>query len=359
MCYKICTFRNEKCLNNAWEREEIESNVEKWETYLTNRRKAMDNLVESYGYKSCHPIDDVDATKCAEDCEKFEKDKFAKNCTDNGGLFKCCIRRDKFKFCHECRFCCTLPMCTYPPGNKANTDFDMKHQTKMSNKISAKEIFFSDHHKNYNDNNYCIKPESHEDPKQWLRYELKGFRQAYTKEMLENTKKFKYDKYFSNFEDPEVFKLYTKNEKTAIKKFKKVYKNHFVSRVPGYLSSSSYQRGGNYTRPKLRVNYTTCIKKCIEMEKSQFAKNCEKARGYFKCCITGIGLMEYELKRNLLIKNDFIKDKPTDICKPKSMRDPCMICRTNGICTTRDRLTGEIIHSYYPKKKTNTEGKYR
>ena len=97
----------------------------------------------------------------------------------------------------------------------------------------------------------------------------------------------------------------------------------------------------------------------IKMEKSQFAKKCEKDGGYFKCCVTGYDIKAYERKRNELIEDDFIKDKPTDICKPKSMRDPCSLCRTNGICTKRKPLTGEIIHSYYPKKKTNTEGKYR
>ena len=242
-------------------------------------------------------------------------------------------------------------MCTYPPGNKENTDFEKKHQPELQNttiEIRAKEFFFSDQH--LGDNNFCLKPESHEDPKMWQKYELSGFRQAYTKKMLENTKTFKYDKYFSNFEDPEVFKFYTKNEKTAIKKWKKVYKNHFMSRVPGILSSSS-------NAP--RVNYTACIKKCIKMEKSHFAKKCEKDGGYFKCCVTGIGIMEYEGNRNKLIENGFIKDKITHICQPGSMRDPCSYCRTNGICTNKNSLDGEISHSYYPKKKKYTEGKER
>ena len=93
--------------------------------YLTNRTEVLDKMVKVMGYKTCHPIDSLDATKCAEDCKSFEKMEFAtKNCTEKGGLFKCCIRRDRMG-CNNCRFCCTLPMCTYSPENKISTIFEM------------------------------------------------------------------------------------------------------------------------------------------------------------------------------------------------------------------------------------------
>merc|ERR1712020_579617 len=63
------------------------------------------------GYDSCHRTRNYSAKKCAKKCRKLEKGSFARNCTANGGLYKCCIRRDK-EFCHECRFCCTLSVCT-------------------------------------------------------------------------------------------------------------------------------------------------------------------------------------------------------------------------------------------------------
>ena len=113
--YKINTFRNTTCF--SWTNIQNEL-YKKAKYYLTNRTQALDRMVELEGYKTCHPIDSVDATKCAEDCKEMGKQEFGKNCTNNGGLFKCCIRRDKM-FCHECRFCCTLPMCTYAPGTRA------------------------------------------------------------------------------------------------------------------------------------------------------------------------------------------------------------------------------------------------
>ena len=40
---------------------------------------------------------------CFKDCDRLKKHKFAKDCKNRGGLYKCCIRRDK-AFCHECRY---------------------------------------------------------------------------------------------------------------------------------------------------------------------------------------------------------------------------------------------------------------
>ena len=73
------------------------------------------------GYKTCHMLNSsLDATICAKvfallllfslidqifvkDCDRLKKHKFAKDCKNRGGLYKCCIRRDK-AFCHECRY---------------------------------------------------------------------------------------------------------------------------------------------------------------------------------------------------------------------------------------------------------------
>ena len=58
----------------------------------------------SMGYKTCHVLNSsLDASICAKDCEGLKKQKFATECKDNGGLYKCCIRRDA-AFCHECRY---------------------------------------------------------------------------------------------------------------------------------------------------------------------------------------------------------------------------------------------------------------
>ena len=60
--------------------------------FLTNPEAFVADMVDSYNYDTCHIIKDYDASKCAKDCENAEKDHFAKGCTKNGGLHKCCIR---------------------------------------------------------------------------------------------------------------------------------------------------------------------------------------------------------------------------------------------------------------------------
>ena len=80
------------------------------------KRFIRKKIKEDMGYDTCHRTKDYDASKCHKDCVKLEESKFARNCTANGGLYKCCIIRDK-KFCHECRFCCTLSVCTTPDGS--------------------------------------------------------------------------------------------------------------------------------------------------------------------------------------------------------------------------------------------------
>ena len=201
-------FRNETCA--SWSKLQMYY-YNKAKDYLTDRRKELDTMKSIQGYKTCYHIDSLDATKCAKDCKDMQNEKFAKNCTEDGGLFKCCIRRDKIG-CHECRFCCTLPMCTYPPGAKENTIFDIEHQLelkKQKNKLTADGIFFSDQPVHLSLDYYCLKPDSHEDPKKWHIYEAAGFRKAFNKEMLENITTFEYDKYLYSLTDPKIFNTFT------------------------------------------------------------------------------------------------------------------------------------------------------
>ena len=56
------------------------------------------------GYQTCHILNSsLDASICAKDCERLEKQMFATDCKVKGGLYKCCIRRDAAA-CHECRY---------------------------------------------------------------------------------------------------------------------------------------------------------------------------------------------------------------------------------------------------------------
>ena len=60
--------------------------------FLNNTQEFLKEMVTNLNYDTCHAIADYDATKCAEDCKRLEREDFAKECSKNGGLFKCCIR---------------------------------------------------------------------------------------------------------------------------------------------------------------------------------------------------------------------------------------------------------------------------
>ena len=95
----------------------------------------IDFLKYRSGYKSCHVIEGYNASACASDCKTFEKSEFAKNCTNTDGLFKCCIRRDKY--CDKCRFCCTLPICTTKQEDgEVRNDYDLGKDEEKAKELS-------------------------------------------------------------------------------------------------------------------------------------------------------------------------------------------------------------------------------
>ena len=74
-----------------WEGHEKET-FAKSVKFLRSPERFVSKLVEDLGYDTCHVTKEYDASKCHQDCIKLEKSSFAKNCTKNGGLYKCCIR---------------------------------------------------------------------------------------------------------------------------------------------------------------------------------------------------------------------------------------------------------------------------
>ena len=60
--------------------------------FLRNPKNYLKYISSEHGYDSCHKIEGLDASKCAQDCEKWAKGEFAEKCTKRNGLFKCCIR---------------------------------------------------------------------------------------------------------------------------------------------------------------------------------------------------------------------------------------------------------------------------
>jgi hypothetical protein len=166
-----CCFANESC--DSWPslQNKIYTNARE---YLINKTDVLNKLVKSMGYKTCHHLNSLDASQCADDCKKLENEKFAKTCKSKGGLFKCCIRRDK-RSCHECRYCCTLPMCTMPPGGKEYTEFDGLEDLKLvsqKNVLKANDLFFSTEHIYKDDDYHCLKPDSHKKKEKWRKYDM-------------------------------------------------------------------------------------------------------------------------------------------------------------------------------------------
>ena len=60
--------------------------------FLNNSQEFVEDMVKNFNYDTCHVITNYDATICAEDCKRLEREDFARECAGNGGLFKCCIR---------------------------------------------------------------------------------------------------------------------------------------------------------------------------------------------------------------------------------------------------------------------------
>ena len=232
----------------------------------TNLENPLVSAYKNYsGYASCHPIDSYNVLKCALDCEEFAKNEFSKNCTSNGGVFKCCIRRGHFH-CHECRYCCTLPMCSYPKDSLdglPKTVFNIA--PNEWNKERADHIFNqpTDLTPGHEDNR-CVKPFSQSDSQRWETYDMEAFKRADTIETLEKVPLVPFNKFINNFYDPEVFGLFAKKKK-AVKSWRKAYGVYYASHISGHKV-----KGRNTTF----VNYTRCALKCARLEKSKFAKKC-------------------------------------------------------------------------------------
>ena len=63
-------------------------------------------------------------------------------------------------------------------------------------------------------------------------------------------------------------------------------------------------------------------------------------------------LMIFETSRNKLIEVGLIKDKPTSWCKKMTgMKNRCMICTADAMCTKRDAKTGKIRNTFIKRYK--------
>ena len=117
----------------------------------------------------------------------------------------------------------------------------------------------------------CLKPKDGVKPENWPHYDMIGLREANTVEALEKVKEIPFDNNFFNFEDPKVWSSML-NLKTGPRLWKETYGFDDVFIVEG--------KDG-------KADTTKCFKKCIEAEQSNFARECKKEGGLFKCCKLG------------------------------------------------------------------------
>ena len=157
-------------------------------------------------------------------------------------------------------------MCTTKDGTRVESTESIPDGQEQG-RFTAKLMFDSDNWM-YKKNDYrCLKPNSSSNSSTWAHYDMKGFREAKTKEELEKVKEVKYDKYFFNFEDPKVFKKMTDKEKGP-KLWRRTFGFDFVSL--------------NYRKKQPIQNYE-CKRFCFKASFQKFARKCSKGGGVFKC----------------------------------------------------------------------------
>jgi len=207
-----CCFHKAKCAG-AWDSKGLDLSLAA-EEYLRSKDNKSVSLKrqEDLGFDKCHHLgESLDSTVCQTDCLNSHNSTFAQACRSKKGFFKCCVRRSSGG-CHECRFCCSMFMCSF-------SERDGKVRTEISELMairkttSAAELYFPDFiapAKSY-ENFGCLNPRSHDEPEQWGTYDPQELNSAMTEEELESVKTYKYERMFENYEDPQVIKELSAN----------------------------------------------------------------------------------------------------------------------------------------------------
>jgi len=321
-----CCIHNFTC--NGY--KEINANIKHTaKIYLTNKELYLGKEAKNRGFKNCYPIKGLDASKCGEECKSLLKTSpLLDHCNKKKGLLKCCVRRDKV-FCDECRYCCTLPFCSYKDENgdvivegedilKTNQVADQEIGTQAVYQLQALNSLY----KGYD--NRCLKPDENKSARKWDHYDPDDFYNAVTEEELKQAKTKTFDKNFFNFEDPKVLKKFTDPKNTKI--WKKTYGFDYVHVVTG--------------EEKARL-YPETFKACVKTElKSSFAKKCRKDNGLFKCCNGILKLGVFEEARQHLYNNSLIESVNVKI--PNGLWANVMTYS----CTRKNEFTGDIITSF-------------
>ena len=96
------------------------------------------------------------------------------------------FRRDK-EFCHECRYCCTLSVCTTQRGSIfrfSNKSLSDAQETGSNSDPNAGMGFLTDLRMYKTYDMRCLKPNPKRHSSKWGHYEMHGYRAAKTKAEL-------------------------------------------------------------------------------------------------------------------------------------------------------------------------------
>jgi len=189
--------------------------------YLTNKDLFLEDLIKNRRYNSCYPIKGLDASKCAVECSALLKSSpLLEHCKKRDGLLKCCVRR-AHAFCHECRYCCTLPFCSYRnnQGDIIVEGEDILIENEAADQNIGRNAVYDLRatgtlYKGFD--NRCLKPDDSKKPEDWDHYDPDDFYEATSKEMLDKAETQKFDKNFFNFEDPEVLQKFRNPDNRSI-----------------------------------------------------------------------------------------------------------------------------------------------
>ena len=96
-------------------------------------------------------------------------------------------RRDK-EYCHECRYCCTLSVCTNKDGSTfVQSENDLKETKKKGFQHGAPSAsfgFLRDMRMYMSYDFRCLKPKPKVKMDKWPHYEMQAFRRAKTEKEL-------------------------------------------------------------------------------------------------------------------------------------------------------------------------------
>ena len=214
-------------------------------------------------------------------------------------LYSC--RRDK-EFCHECRYCCTLSVCTTAGGSTYLHTNQTLEKVKSRGQLdgSPTAIFgFSTDMRMYKSYDFrCLKPKDGVPIEEWPHYEMHGYRAAKTVEELEKVKEIPFDKFFFNFEDPNILKAMTDGTEKGLHLWKQTYGFDWADWSLGH--------GAN-------VSFYENRKHCLLAEYGKFAQECKKKGGFFKCCIQALRMDQFHRIRYELKKRKLIKEGPSKL----------------------------------------------